>query len=235
MFIKIPQVMPAKSGNLKKSMSDFMNETLEGFKYIWHRKGMRDLFVMAAILNFFCSPIAVLLPFYVEDHLGMRTDWFGFLLAALGAGALLGYLLAGTLKIAGRQRSILIILFLIGLSIFLGTLGMVDIPIIALLLFLLIGFMSGTINVYIITILQVTTSSEIRGRVFGVLNTLSAGLMPLGMGLAGIVADLTDQNIPLILIACGAISVLLTIALSSSPELREFLAYEQKKENLEEV
>ena len=44
-----------------------------------------------AFLNPFLSPIAVLLPFYVADHLHTTPDWYGFILAVLGIGSLLGY------------------------------------------------------------------------------------------------------------------------------------------------
>jgi hypothetical protein len=81
------------------------------------------------------------------------------------------------------------------------------------------------------TILQITTPSEIRGRVFGLLGTIAAGLMPVGMGLAGVVADMTGNNIPAIFMACGAIVSIVTIIIAMGREFREYLAFEPEDEN----
>ena len=55
----------------------------------------------------------------------------------------------------------------------------------------------------ITSVIQLSTPTEIRGRVFGLLGTLSAGLMPISLGLAGVIADALDRNIPLIYVASG--------------------------------
>ena len=96
----------------------------------------------------------------------------------------------------------------------------------ALVLASLVGAMEGFVMVNITTLLQVTTPSEIRGRVFGVLATISGGLAPLAMGLTGIVADLANHNIPLIYIVSGAMMTLLSILVCLSREFRSFLAFE---------
>ena len=177
------------------------------------------------------SPIIVLLPFFIEDYLHATTDWFGFIIAAFGIGALVGYALAGSMKVKGKKRSTLVIIFLfLDVSMF-GVLGLMESTYSALIVNFFIGALNGMVNIKIITILQATTGSEIRGRVFGLLGTLAGGLVPIGMGLSGVIADLTGQNIPLIYISCGGISAILTIMVSISRDFRDYLAYEPKEEN----
>jgi hypothetical protein len=79
------------------------------------------------------------------------------------------------------------------------------------------------VTVHITTILQITTPGEMRGRVFGVLATISNSLAPVAMGLAGVVADAVNQNIPLIYISCGAAMTLLTLLVSLSRRFRDYL------------
>ena len=79
-------------------------------------------------------------------------------------------------------------------------------------------------TVNITTIVQVATPGEIRGRVFGLLGSLSASLAPIAMGLSGIVADLVNQNIPLIYVSCGVIMTVLSLAVTASRHFRQFLA-----------
>ena len=67
----------------------------EGFDYVWRRPGFRRLLVTFTFFQFAQGPVIVLLPFYVEDTLGLASRWYGFLISGVGAGALVGYALAG--------------------------------------------------------------------------------------------------------------------------------------------
>ena len=94
----------------------------------------------------------------------------------------------------------------------------------ALLLAIVGGAGNGFVTLSITTLVQVTTPSEIRGRVLGLLATLSSALTPIAMGLAGIVADMLDQNIGAIYLACGAITLVVSLRVSTSRAYRGILA-----------
>ncbi len=231
-FVRIPQSLPERAGSAREFFAKFAAETRAGFRYVWRQRGLRSLFGAAALLNFLFSPLVVMLPFYVEDHLltapGVRAtpDWLGFLLAAMGIGALIGYGLAGALRLPGRRRAALSIGSLWLVCAAMGAAGLTDRAIVALALFLLMGAASGIVNIGIATTLQLTTPGEIRGRVFGLLGTLAGGLAPIGMGLAGIVVDAVGHDIPLILRACGLAAVLAMVPIALDRSLWSFLAYE---------
>ena len=218
--------MPEKSKSLAELVADFKADTAEGFRYVWSRKGMRNMFIVAAFLNFILAPFGVLLPFYVEDFLHCSPDWFGYILALFGVGSLIGYMLAGVLKISGKSRVIVIQTFLFLCGLVLAGLYVCSSRWMALGLFVLFGILSGVVNINIMTILQISTPSKIRGRVFGLLGTLASGLAPISMGLAGVIADMIDQNIPLIYLVSGFLSAAVTVAVSADRHYREFLAYE---------
>lgn len=224
LFISIPQPKRKDAPGDGKLFAQYWHETLEGFHYVWQRRGMRTLFLFAALLNFAAAPIAVMLPFYVVDHLRVTTDWFGFIMAALGLGTLIGYGLMGAFKMSGRTRGILLLALLFTFGILFGVIGLAHDPVVALILFLTLGIGSGMFNISIMTILQLTTPSEIRGRVFGLLQTLAAGLMPIGMGLGGLVIDLIDQRVAGIFLVLGIGMSVITLAFSFDSHLRAFLA-----------
>jgi MFS family permease len=117
-------------------------------------------------------------------------------------------------------------LLVLAASILFVLLGLIHLPSIALILMLLLGMMLGIVNVVAISTIQLTTPSEIRGRVFVLLITLSNALTPIAMGISGLIADWTGQNIPLIYLICGCISGAIAICLSFSKQLRQFLATE---------
>jgi len=91
---------------------------------------------------------------------------------------------------------------------------------------IIIGALSGFFHIHIYTLLQIAIPSEMRGRVFGLLITLTGGLTPISMGLSGVIADLVNQNIPLIYAVSGIITLSLTIITSFSRNFRSFLRSE---------
>lgn len=228
MFISIPQNIPEKTKDWRDTIAHFKKDTIEGFNYTWNNRGLRSLFFIAATLNFFIIPFAVLMPFFVEDFLHATTDWYGYLMASFGVGALIGYTIAGGIKLSGKSRSWCVIVALILNCIMFVAIAFMKTAMASLFIWVPIGILNGFTNINIMTILQTSTPSEIRGRVFGLLGTLSQGLTPIAMGLSGVVADLLDQNVPLVFMICGGIATLISIIVSFSKDFREFLAYEAK-------
>jgi MFS family permease len=226
-FIKIPQRIPEKSDTWQGKLKQFKDDTIEGFQYVWKHAGIRTLFFAAAFINFFAIPFVVLLPFYVENSLNARADWYGYLLAAFGLGSLIGYTIAGAIKFPANIRSTIVILTLILMSLCFPIFSLLSKALFALILMIIFGILNGFFNINVITILQTTIPSEIRGRIFGLLTTLTSGLMPLSMALAGIVADLLNQNIPLIYSISGMITVVLSVLTSFSKSFRGFLRGEE--------
>jgi MFS transporter, DHA3 family, macrolide efflux protein len=226
-LVRIPQVLPERTATAREMLRAFRGDMLEGLRFIRAQRGMLDVILAATLINFLLAPFGVLLPFYVEDFLAAPPDWFGFLLAAIGVGSLIGYALAGALRVTPRVRGLLVIaaLTLIGVSI--AALGLTRSRPVALAIMTLTGIESGFFNVCLVTVLQLATPTEIRGRVFGVLGTLAAGLMPIGMGLAGVIADLVHRNVPLIFLVCGAAATATMGALAWRAGFREFVAREE--------
>jgi len=224
-FITIPQTLPEKSNRLREKLAQFRKDTIAGFKFAWGNKGMRLVFLMITVLHFFIMPITLLLPFYVEDFLMATPAWYGYILSGFGFGSLIGYVIAGTLKVSGERRSSVVVGAMISGTVLLASLSIITQAILALGVFLLFGVLNGIININIITVLQTSTGGEMRGRVFGLFTTLTSGLSPVAMGLAGVVADLMGQNIPLIYAICGLTLILLTIVSSLLRPFRHFLAY----------
>lgn len=225
-FITVPQVFPEKVSSWRAQLRQFWSEVAEGFYYIWENGGLRELVLVSALLNFFTAPILLLLPFYVEDVLQAPVDWYGFIIAAYGVGALIGYVAAGAVKVSSTMRARLMIFFILLEAGGYGLLAFVDTPLVALGLSVLGGFAGGYVTVNITTLLQFTTPGPIRGRVFGLLATISGAITPISMGISGIVADLLDQNIPLIYLVCGITMAGLTLLLALSKQFRQYLASE---------
>jgi len=223
-FISIPQTIPERADSIRGRFRRHMLEVREGLRHVWARAGMRNLFLASALLNFFAMPYPVLFPFYVEDVLGATPDWFGYLMAAYGAGSLLGYALWGSLRVSGRRRMRMLVFLLVAVSLCLAAVGWSRDRWLSLVLIVAAGVFSGAYNVAAITLIQLSTAEELRGRMFGLLNTLVLGLTPLSMGLAGVAADLLDHRVAVIFMVCGGALVVISIAIAANRAYRDFLA-----------
>ncbi|MCG8352708.1 MAG: MFS transporter [Chloroflexales bacterium] len=225
-LITIPQRMPERSSRWQDRFAEFRRDLVEGQRYIWRNAGLKWLVLISAMGNFFTAPILLLFPFYVEDYLGATSDWYGFILAAFGVGSLLGFLAVSVMPPSGRLRARMMLLVLFFDAALYGLLVLAQHPWQALAMAILAGATGGFLTVNITALIQMTTPSEIRGRVFGVLTTISGSITPLAMGLSGIIADMTGRNIPLIYLVCSAVLLSLALLITLNRGIRAFLAYE---------
>lgn len=213
--------MPSISGD--RGLSGIGGEIMEGLRFVWQRHGLRTMFLSVAVMNFLITPIVILLPFYIEDTLALRVDWYGYLLAGLGAGSLAGYALVSARPDTPQIRSRLMIAALVGTGVGILLLGIVQQRFGALAVFSFTGVASGVFNVSARTLLQVAVPSNMRGRVFGTMGTLTRSLSPLSMGIAGVAADLTGQNVPLIYTVCGVLLLGTVTVVALNPTFQQFL------------
>src|SRR6202035_3086107 len=112
-FVQLPPT-PRKKTAIGGTVRQFATEIREGFEYMRGKRGLLGFVLSAACFNLFVMPVFVLLPFFVRNYLRVGADWYGFLLAAISAGVIVGFLLAGLLRLEGRGRS----RFVVGLMLF---------------------------------------------------------------------------------------------------------------------
>lgn len=222
-FITIPPV-PAENGEAKRTIASFKKDTIIGFRYILENRGLRATFYIFALLNFFVSPILVILPFYVEDVLKVATDWYGYIAGVFGAGSVIGYLIVGVLKLKGTIRRNSMVFAFMSSALLVFVLSTISIPWLALVLFALLGIFNGFINVNILVQIQTSIKSELRGRILGNLMTLTGGVVPISLAITGIVIDLVNKKIQLMLMGCGCTLLLLSVIILLNKNFLEFLA-----------
>ncbi len=187
LIIKLP---PVRGDREKPS---FKKDLADGIRFIRRGRGLLPTVVMAALLNFLLAPLFTLLPYYINvDHLGEAAH-LAFVMALSSGGILGGGLLMAIWK--GARRKIVIAIA----SIYITFLGYALVAFTPLGLFWFMGlslfamsFCSPIANVSIITILQTVVPAEMQGRITSVLSAIAMGAMPLGMILAGTLAEFTQ-------------------------------------------
>ncbi len=196
---RVPQRSRRRNLALREHARTYLRDVREGVAWLWRRQPLRSLTLAFAGVNFLFTPVFVLLPVYVKDVLGRGPEWYGFLLAAAGGGAMAGAGLAA-LSLKGRTG---VTWALLGIGACTATLGANRSASLALSLLVALGVLSGILNVRVMTTLQVSTPGELRGRVIAVSVALAGAAVPAGLGLGGLLGGLARPALPLLLVACG--------------------------------
>jgi len=225
-FIKIPQRIPEKADNISHYIQSFKNDIKQGFTYIRKNKGLKKLLYLSISTAFFSTPIVILLIFYVTDFLHLGESWFGYFLITFGIGSLVGSVFVSLMNVHGSSRKFFLILFLMLEAIGYTLLPQVSDYKQAMGLIFIGGMLNGFSTISIFTLMQITTPSKIRGRVFGTLTTLSGSIAPLGMALGGFLYDFFDKDITPIYTFAGGAMFFSVLILSFSKDFRKFISYE---------
>lgn len=190
-FIDVPQPQRGEQPDLAgRGAPTFLQDFRAGLRYVLSWPGLLILLGMAALINFLLTPAFSLVPLLVKDYFGGDALQLGWVNSALGIGVILGGL---TLGIWGgfkrRMHTALLGLFGIGL----GNLLISQAPPSALLLVVLaafiVGFMQSLANGPIVAVLQAAVDPQMQGRVFTLTTSVAAGMAPLGLAIAGPLAD----------------------------------------------
>ncbi len=187
--VAIPQPRPAARPE-GESRPSIWADAGQGLRYVWSWPGLAIVMVAAMLINLIWSPASSLLPLLVTTHFNGEALELGWLEAGWGVGVVAGGLVLGVW--GGFKRRIyttLVGVMLMGAGM--GTVGLVpgDMFWLAVVSFGFAGFMSPITNGPLFAVLQATVAPEYQGRVFTVINSLASAMMPLGLVLAGPLAD----------------------------------------------
>lgn len=161
-----------------------------GLRYIWQWPGLFFTLALSSVLNFILNPAFSLLPILVTRHFNGNALQFATLDTTVGLGFIAGGLL---LSVWGgfRRRIHTALLGLAGMSI--GTLLIGLAPadgywwaVGGIAIF---GVLNPIANGPFMAIMQTVVAPEMQGRFFTVLNSISQAMTPIGLLIAGPVAD----------------------------------------------
>jgi MFS family permease len=152
-------------------------------------------------------PIEVI---YAKETLGTTSAGFGILLAAWGAGILLGSLLFLALK----NRSGFGLLLIASAAIGLAYLGMASAQtlLVACLMSVVGGAGNGVQWIAVMTALQESTPQEYQARVSGLLESLGAGMPGVGFLLGGVIVSLASPRVAYTIAGAGVLVLVLVAA-----------------------
>ena len=189
-FIQVPQ--PEKSGSQTEAQgkTTFWQDFRLGLSYVWGWPGLMLIGVMAAVINFLLNPAFALLPILVTKHFNGQALQFATLSSFFGIGIIIGGLILSAW--GGFKRRILTTVMGL-LAMGAGCLVMGLLPpsafVFAVATMFFLGIVNPIVNGPLMAAIQAAVAPEMQGRVFSLIGTVAAAMSPLGLIIAGPIAD----------------------------------------------
>ncbi len=205
-----------------KNSKNVLQNLREGLKYTLGFPPIRSLIILLGIMSLVAMPYIVLMPVFAKDILGGGPDTLGFLMGAVGIGALFGAVfLASRRSVIGLETIIFRTTSLFGIMIILFSLSTT--LELSLLLMVFAGFSMMVQFASSNTIIQTITEDEMRGRVLSFYTMSFLGMAPLGSLIAGAIAS--KIGAPQTLIGGGIICLISSLVFASRLNyLRKFIS-----------
>lgn len=194
-----------------------LHEMGAGMRYIIAERRLAALLLTAFVTMLFGMPMQFLMPAFNEDVIAGGPDALGWLMGAMGCGAIVGSLLLARMEHVHRKGRLM---FLMALSWGTATLMFAFTTALwpALLSAAIAGLFSSMFMSLIMGLIQLGSRTDMRGRVMSV-TMLIWGLMPLGVLPISFLAEYAGIGLALQL--SGGLLLLLVIVLAVAfPEVR---------------
>jgi DHA3 family macrolide efflux protein-like MFS transporter len=200
--------VPTLSRAASDDKPSYFTDLREGLKYIFSNDLVRWVMVIYSIVFLLVVAPSNLSPLMLVRTFGDDVWLLTILELSFGIGMVAG---GALMAIFGSKADRLGMM--VGTSILFGVLavvmGFTTNLILFYTLFFLIGLAVPAFSTSSMTLLQETVEPERQGRVFGFVGIVMAVAMPIGMAVLGPLADIVSVEI--LLIATGAITVLIAV------------------------
>jgi MFS transporter, DHA3 family, macrolide efflux protein len=212
-FARIPRVI--RTG----APQHFIADLRDGFRLAWKMRGLRILVLVGAALNFFAViGLVLFLPLFERTE-GLGPARYGVLMGTVGVGFFAGFAAAAIVPVPPARRFSIFYACSLIVSVTMIAIPLVPFPVM-LALSVLTGVSNAVMNGFIQSLVQMAVPPDMRGKVFGLLASLSTGLTPLAMALGGVLAEFIP--IRLLIVSCFTVTLLIFLPLALSADFRKF-------------
>lgn len=197
-----------RSGKVKQeSKASALDDVKEGLSYLVSNPPVFGLIILSIIPFLFGMPLNTLLPAFNEEILGGHADDLGYLVSAMGTGAIIGSFIMASMGDL-KRKAMWLILTCVGWGVVTSLFGMTHTQVAATILIAFVGFVSSWNMSMNRGMLQMQVNDQMRGRVMSI-DMMSHGLMPLGVFPISWIAE--NYDVGTALMVSGGVFVFLTL------------------------
>ncbi|GAF64453.1 putative MFS transporter [Bacillus sp. TS-2] len=190
-----------EKATLQSNVIRYKKDLSEGFQVIWGSH-LKKVVVPAIVVNFFTGGLFAILPAFSLQQ-GGSEHYYGYYLAALTFGMLIGSMLTPLLKDIAFGKMIVICFIFSGLCM-IGV-GLVPSSI-GIVLMAIAFFWIAVVNILIFSLIQSKVEIKLVGRVITVVSSIAGLCTPLGSLFGGFVGTI-ELHYPIILAGIALVIV----------------------------
>ena len=190
---------------------DSWSDMREGLRYVLEHPPVFALIVLSILPFLFGMPLNTLLPAFNQDVLQGHADDLGYLISAMGGGAIIGSLLMATMGDM-RNKGFWLIVSCLGWGLVTAAFGAFDAQGAALVLIAVIGLLSSWNMSLNRGMLQIQVEDHMRGRIMSI-DMMSHGLMPLGVFPISLIAEYYGVGAALVTSGFALMAITLLVAI----------------------
>jgi MFS transporter, DHA3 family, macrolide efflux protein len=220
-FFQVPQPerldLPAEANGKSSVWQDFR----AGLRYVWGWPGLLYICAMAMVINFLLNPAFSLLPIIVTKHFNGQAIQLATLESFSGIGFIVGGLVLSAWG-GFKRRIVTSLVGLLGMGIGCLVMGLLPSSAFAIAVgtMLFLGIVNPIVNGPLIAAVQAAVAPEMQGRVFTLISSLAAAMSPIGLIIAGPIAD--KLGVQTWFIIGGIVTISMGIAGSFVPAIMTF-------------
>lgn len=195
----------------KQPAGSVLDSILEGLAWAWRDVPLRIfMLLMAGLSLVFRGPFMVGIPALAEAHLPQGAAAYGTVMSALGVGAIIGALIAGSRPPLANHwlGKMLLFDFLVFGAVMCLMSQVHDLMVISTVV-LFAGILDGYVIVFLTTWVQRHVPAERLGRVMSAVMFVGQGLFPISSAAAGAIAG---WNLLFMLMLGGVLAMVLALA-----------------------
>ena len=190
---------------------------VEGLRFVWNVPVLRTLAIVDLAATGLYMPMEIVLfPKYFTDR--NEPAQLGWVLMALSVGGLIGALSYAVMSKYSRRRTVMLTA-LLTLGVAMTIIAFLPPLPLILVLCAIVGFVYGPIAPIYNYVMQTRAPQHLRGRVVGVMGSLAYAAGPLGLVLAGPLADAAGLHVTFLALALPML--LLGVVAVFLPALRD--------------
>lgn len=201
-----------------------MEEMREGCRYAYTYPPIKYSLLLLSAVSLFSMPYTVLMPIFATQVLGGGSEIQGYLMSAIGCGAILGaaFLASRPSSAAGLEKIIPLSAAILGIALISFSQAQI------VWVDMVIQFFAGMGMIVQLaatnTLLQVIVDNDKRGRIMSLYNMAHQGMAPFGNLLVGIAAN--QFGAPLTVLVSGLLCLTgVLVFVHKMPEMKEALAF----------
>ena len=203
-----------------RKVDSALREFADGIRELRNHPRLQDLMILVVLVTFLIFPIISIMPAFVGNVLHGDAQTLGSILAASGAGALIGSAIFAPLIQAVKRVGKALIAAVLWMGGWLLVMASTSLFYVAILAIFLASIAFPLVFVTALGLVQVIASPQMRARLLSLFVTVSFGTQPISALLVGLSAQALTTSVAMevnaVLLLCGG------VLLATRPGLRNW-------------